>query len=229
MKTIKIPENAQCYCCNKTATTKDHIPPKCFFPKKKDCSNDSPDYRSDLITVPSCLEHNNSRSKDDEYTAAAIVMNSKSDLAFTIFKSKWVQTLLRREGALGKKIFSTARSARVISQKNGILIPSDTLAISYEVERINRVIESIARALYYHESGYKKKWEKSCIIKSLNFLNRDLGKPSDFYFLESIIQNFLVGLKKKVRIQMYFIIRFLSLKKTKFLLLEWFSMAISTS
>src|SRR4028119_384032 len=94
-------ENVQCYCCEQTATTKDHIPPKCFFPEKKYLSSNSPDYRSHLITIPSCSEHNNSRSRDDEYTAAVIVMNSESELAFTMFKSKWVQTLLRREGVLG--------------------------------------------------------------------------------------------------------------------------------
>jgi len=79
---MKFPKDVQCYCCEKAATTKDHIPPKCFFPEKKYLSNSNPDYRSQLITVPSCSERNNFRSKDDEYTAAVIAMNSKSDLAF---------------------------------------------------------------------------------------------------------------------------------------------------
>ena len=33
---MKPPKNVQCYCCEQIATTGDHIPPKCFFPKKKD-------------------------------------------------------------------------------------------------------------------------------------------------------------------------------------------------
>lgn len=192
---MKPPEPAQCYCCERTATTKDHIPPKCFFPEKKYLPSNSPNYRSHLITVPSCSEHNNSRSSDDEYAAAVIVMNSKSDLAFTIFKSKWVQTLLRREGVLGKRIFSTARSARVISENNGLLIPYETLAISYEMRRIERVIESIARALYYRESGYQEKWLNSCIIKSPNLLNRNLSNSQDAYVLNHINQGFIHGEK----------------------------------
>lgn len=188
-------KSQKCYACERTATTRDHIPPKCFFPEKKYLPSNSSDYRSGLITVPSCPEHNNLRSRDDEYAAAVIVMNSKSDLAFTMFKSKWVQTLLRREAVLGKRIFSTARNARVISRNNGLLIPYDTLAITYEVERIERVIESIARALYYHESEYQEKWVNSCLIKSPKFLNRDLSYSQDAYILKHINQAFIEGEK----------------------------------
>lgn len=192
---MKSPKKVQCYCCEAIATTKDHIPPKCFFPEKKHLPSNSPDYRSQLLTVPACSAHNNSRSSDDEYTAAVIVMNSQSDLAFTIFKSKWVQSLLRRGGVLGKRIFSTARSARVISRRKDILIPHETLAISYEIKRIERVIESIARALYYFESGYEEKWSNDCIIRSPNFLNRDLSYSQDAYNLNQINQAFIHGEK----------------------------------
>ncbi len=192
---MKYSENAQCYCCEQTATTKDHIPPLCFFPEKKYLFSNSIDYRSHLITVPSCSEHNNSRSRDDEYTAAVIVLNSESELAFTIFKSKWVKTLLRREGVLGKRIFSTARSVKVTSKKNRVLIPYETLAISYEMGRIERVMESIARGLYYLESGHQEKWVNNCIIKSPNFLNRDLSHAQDAYTLNQINQAFIHGEK----------------------------------
>jgi hypothetical protein len=192
---MKSSQKEQCYCCEKIATTKDHIPPKCFFPEKKHLGNDSSDYRSNLITVPACLEHNNSRSRDDEYTAAMIIMNSESGLAFDMFKAKWVRTLLRREAVLGKRIFSTARSARVISRKNGILIPYETLAISYEIERIDRVIESIARGIYYIESGYSEKWIESCIIKSPKFLKENLSYPKDCYETDRLNKAFIYGEK----------------------------------
>jgi hypothetical protein len=190
---MKTSKNERCYSCEKIAITQDHIPPRCFFPKKKHLPSNSPDYRKNLITVPSCLEHNNSRSKDDEYLAAIIAMNSESDIAFTMFTSKWVQSLLRREGILGKRIFSTARSARVIKRKNNILIPYETLAITYEINRIYRVIESIARGLFYIESGYSEKWLKNCIVMSPNFLNRDLTYAKDYYKLNQLEQAFVHG------------------------------------
>lgn len=186
-----------CYYCEAIATTKDHIPPKCFFPEKKYLPSNSPDYRNQLITVDACSAHNNSRSSDDEYTAAVIVMNSHSDLALAVFKSKWVQALLRREESLGKRIFFTAKNARVISQKNGVLIPNETLAISYEMKRIERVIESIARALYYVESGRQEKWTEDCIIRSLNFLNRDLSYSQDSDNLNQINQAFIHNEKQQ--------------------------------
>jgi hypothetical protein len=192
---MKSSEKNQCYCCEKIATTRDHIPPKCFFPKKKHFPNGGPDYRRQLITVPACSEHNNSRSSDDEYTAAVIVMNSQSTLASTIFKSKWIETLSRREGGLGKRIFSAARRVRVVSKKNGILIPRETLIISYEMKRIERVIKSIACALYYVESGRQEKWTNDCIVRSRNFLNSDLSYLRDDYELYQINQEFIDGEK----------------------------------
>jgi len=194
-KIMKPSETPKCYCCEQIATTKDHVPAQCFFPEEKHLPSGCPDYRNNLITVPSCSEHNNPRSRDDEYAAVVIAINSKSDLALTMLKSKWVRALLRREGSLGKKIFSTARGAKAISRKNGIVIPYETLAVSYQIERIECVIESIARALYYRESGYQKKWVDSCIIKSLKFFNRDMGYAQDDCTLNQIEQAFIHGEK----------------------------------
>jgi hypothetical protein len=192
---MRIKKNVQCYCCEKIATTTEHVPPECFFPKKKYLPSGSRDYKKNLITVPSCSEHNNLKSKDDEYTAAVIVLNSESELAFSIFKTKWVQTLLRRDATLGKKIFSRAEPVKIISRKNHILIPYETLAISYEMNRIDHVIESIARGLYYYESACQKKWVKQCIIRSPNFLKKDLRRADDFYHLDRLNKTFIEGEK----------------------------------
>jgi hypothetical protein len=185
---MKFPKNTQCYYCEKVATTDDHIPPKCMFP---------PNYRNHLITVPSCAEHNNFRSKDDEYAAVVIIMNSESKLSSMFFESQWFKTLQRREGSLGIRIFSNAQKTKVTLKKNGIIIPYDTLAVSYEIERIERVIECISHALYYHDSGYQEKWVKSCIIRSPNFLRKNLSKAEDFDLLNPINQLFIDGEKHK--------------------------------
>jgi len=55
-----------CYMCDALATTKEHIPPKALFLKQKDLLREF-SLRKELITVPSCEEHNNNKSKDDEY------------------------------------------------------------------------------------------------------------------------------------------------------------------
>lgn len=191
----------KCYCCEKEATTKEHVPPKCFFPQRKHLPKNSPDYRQNLITVPSCPEHNNSRSNDDQYTAIVIAMNSETDLAFALTKSKWLKTMLRNEASLGKRIFSKAKPARIISKKERILIPPQTLAITYEIDRIERVIKSIARAIYFLES--QERWLNDVHVISLNFLQSNL-RPPYIQALQKIDQAFIdlqehkkFGLQKK--------------------------------
>lgn len=188
-----------CYYCNEIATTKEHTPPKCFFPKKKDLPSGSPDYRKNLITVPSCEKHNTGRSKDDEYTAVSIIMHSdNSDLAFSLLMSKWIDVLVRQNASLGKLIFSRSTPVVVPYMHGDLLIPGKTLAIAYERERIDQVIKSIAYALYYHESNYKDKWKGECIIKSPKFLTPDLSLNPEHDYLVRASQAFNeLGLEKK--------------------------------
>ncbi len=67
-----------CYKCGKPATSREHVPPKCFFPEKKDVGHDG--FRKNLITVPSCDEHNYQKSDDDEFLLASVaaVLNNNS-------------------------------------------------------------------------------------------------------------------------------------------------------
>lgn len=51
----------KCYMCNNDAETREHVPPLCLFPPKL------PELRTNLITVPSCYEHNSGKSNLDEY------------------------------------------------------------------------------------------------------------------------------------------------------------------
>lgn len=55
-----------CYMCEKESTSVEHAPPRCIFPEQKDLQPGE-DYRVNLITVPSCDEHNMQKSKEDEY------------------------------------------------------------------------------------------------------------------------------------------------------------------
>jgi hypothetical protein len=57
---------ASCYMCESVGTTREHSPPRCLFPESKDLE-DRANLRKNLITVPSCADHNPRLSKDDEY------------------------------------------------------------------------------------------------------------------------------------------------------------------
>lgn len=65
-------EAKECYLCGATSDlTRDHLPPKSFFPKPRP---------NNLITVACCKTCNNNFSKDDEYfrVAASALINSNS-------------------------------------------------------------------------------------------------------------------------------------------------------
>lgn len=61
-----------CYFCGENATTKEHFPPKSFFPEKGK--------HLQMETVPSCSVHNNDKSHLDQYVLAHITMNQGGDL-----------------------------------------------------------------------------------------------------------------------------------------------------
>jgi hypothetical protein len=77
-----------CYRCEAEGTTREHFPPKAFFPRGGGLQ---------LQTVPSCPEHNNDKSRDDMYVLTQICMNAASgeNLAKAIFMRSVVGTLKR--------------------------------------------------------------------------------------------------------------------------------------
>lgn len=59
-----------CYFCNLPGTTDEHVPPRAIFPAQKDFPGEN--HRLDLITVPSCTEHNSGKSDDDEFLLVSL-------------------------------------------------------------------------------------------------------------------------------------------------------------
>ncbi|WP_092683653.1 hypothetical protein [Albimonas donghaensis] len=82
--------------CDAPGTTKEHIPPKSFFPD---------DERDQLLTVRSCEKHNNRKSKDDLYVLAQICLNaSPHNRAREIFELRVKPQLGFNNGALRKRL-----------------------------------------------------------------------------------------------------------------------------
>jgi len=82
--------------CNNDGKTREHIPPQSFFPDGE---------RTNLLTVRSCEEHNNKKTKDDLYILAQICMNaSPSNRAREVFENSVVPQLSFNNGALRKRL-----------------------------------------------------------------------------------------------------------------------------
>ena len=81
-----------CYICGQPATSDEHAPARCFFPKNK---------RVNLTTVHSCSIHNEDTSKDDEYVRNIIAMSiDNNQVALNHFLQKCKKSFEKSPGLL---------------------------------------------------------------------------------------------------------------------------------
>ncbi len=155
-----------CYSCERPATTREHAPPKCFFPEQKDIGRD---LRKNLISVPSCEDHNTARSKDDQYAMAFVVMQYETTgVARDQFSTKIMRSL-KRDLSLVDQVFGEARKIKVKGEQ--------TVAVTVDRARFDRVMASSFRALFYHECG--EKLSDDVTVFSLGIQHKNLERDAD--------------------------------------------------
>jgi len=147
--------NNICYWCGEKATSREHIPPLCLFPEEKDIGIIfKQSFRKNLITVPSCNEHNSKKSNDDEYLLVCLsskIGNNELALAHTYTKIK--RTLEHNPTLLPKGDDSRITIGEYTFPVSQVKIKNPRLMHSFE---------GIARGLYFHE--YNKVFFGSCTI-----------------------------------------------------------------
>lgn len=128
-----------CYMCNMPATSREHVPPKCFFPEQKDFGR-SKDYRQNLLSVSSCDQHNTSKSQDDEYLLFLITSHFDNNLiAQKHFSTKIIRAVKRNPSMY-----------KFVEKNSPILIDGQpTIAYTVDLARFNKEIDHITRALFY--------------------------------------------------------------------------------
>ncbi len=160
-----------CYWCGKTATSREHVPPKCLFPEGKDVKEiyDQP-FRNHLITVPSCDEHNLEKSHEDEYLMACLSGRvGNNGIAYVHNATK-----VKRARTRNPNIFKVDKEDILIIKERKFpiqWIAVDNIKLMYS-------FESIARGLYFHEQ--RKNFDGECKIVSRIFIHPDAQKWSDF-------------------------------------------------
>jgi hypothetical protein len=140
--------------CEMPATTREHVPPKCLFPKESELMElalTGVDFRRNLITVPSCEFHNLGKSGDDEYLwyllGASPVSNS---LGRDLFLLRGKRAWNRRPGLL-KSMLSTA----IPTIAKDELGEYETGKILLDKERFALMMEKIGKAMYFKHFGKK--------------------------------------------------------------------------
>jgi len=122
-----------CHVCGcKLATTREHVPPRTFLdPPRPDC----------LPTAHSCRKCNTSTSMDEQYVACVIEAAACKTVDPSGMQRPAIARALSRRPALASRLKSAAR------ERDG------TFVIEIETWRLSRVLDKVARGLYFYELG----------------------------------------------------------------------------
>lgn len=120
--------------CNEKGITKEHIPPRSFFPEGE---------KEQLLTVKSCNLHNNAKSRDDLYVLAQICMNaSPNNRAREVFMNKVAPQLEFNNSALRRRLAEGA-------------VPLGNGAVKYRVDaaRLNDFFTALSCGIVFKSCG----------------------------------------------------------------------------
>lgn len=164
-----------CYRCSAPATTREHFPPRCFFPKGEGLN-------LQLKTVPSCKEHNNDKSSDDQYLLAHICMNASKGPSLA--RDRFVGSISPQLDRSPKFTLSIFEGATHFADGTG----------SYKVDigRFNNFFNHLCWALYFDRYGHPFNESNHAINHTYPTLQTD--DPGEFE-----VRAFLAGMIGEIR------------------------------
>jgi hypothetical protein len=133
---ILFPNCMRCYLCGASENlTRDHIPPKGFFP---------PPRPSNLITVPCCHTCNQNYSLDDE--AARLWFSAHLGASKA---GEWIveNRASKRSPALIQSLLATMEETKLLTVENGVI---DVTRFEIPVNRIEKFIIRVTKGLLTH-------------------------------------------------------------------------------
>jgi Tfp pilus assembly protein PilF len=173
-----------CYKCGKPAVGLEHVPPKCIFPEAKDLGKD---YRKNLIKIPSCAEHNQDKTEEDEFFMLTITPHVGNNF------EGYLQTKTKVKRAFGKKkpdYFNTILE----NHKSVIIEDSDGdehlfYTGKMDHERMDKYIELMVSGLFYHE--YEQIFTGDIlIIYDFLYTSETIAKDTSFFIRSKLNSEF---------------------------------------
>jgi hypothetical protein len=136
--------------CDREATSKEHVPPKCLFPEKKDLPKGC-DFRKNLIKVPSCDEHNTQKCKDDEYLLFLLL----SAYHGNTHKQHHFDTKLMRAVARKPHVYEYfLRELKEITVQKEDGSTEQAVGFRVDVPRFENIVRHMASGIVYHHHKY---------------------------------------------------------------------------
>lgn len=160
------------YCGNsELRLTRDHVPPKCLFPRP----------RPQLITVPACHPCNDSFKRDDEYFRLAVISEAvyRNDEATRLWRGRVTP---RMGGGLRRSLLARMRNVEMRTEAG--VITGRATAIHFDGPRVNRVLERIVRGLIWHHYQFRPLGVRFEI-----FFNPDLSSFQDDVLLTTSLDS----------------------------------------
>jgi hypothetical protein len=159
-----------CYICGQPATSQEHAPARCFFPKGE--------VKGILTKVDSCAAHNEDTSKDDEYVRNIIAMTiGNNEVALSHFLQSCVKSFIKSPKLLSA---TTKVRKRVYYKEKENEDVKPTYAFQIDRDRIDLVMRKIAYATYFKKYGTT--WNRELAIGT-EFLRHDGMDADDFGLL----------------------------------------------
>ena len=193
-------QHEKCYMCEQKATSVEHVPPKCLFPEYKDTQRD---LRLNLITVPSCDDHNGKKSRDDEFlmvSLAGIIGNNS--IGYQHYRGKIQRALKRTSYKLLEKVFLSRKLVKISDENKFINILYGTP----DYDRLISCFKHIAYGIHLH---YFKRDFKGEMKPYLDFLHTNEKNPKTFKaFLREKVKTELINVPKHGQNQEVFYYQF---------------------
>ena len=136
-----------CYRCDNPATSREHVPPKCIFPERKDIAGQ--DFRNSLITVPSCDAHNSKKSADDEFLMVSLAgIFSNNSIGYRHKMTKVNRAIAKSSNRLLDKAFLERKHFIVQLEENKFI---EVIRGTPDFKRLENCFEQIALGLFYYK------------------------------------------------------------------------------
>lgn len=161
-----------CYRCGELAETREHFPPKAFFPKGGNLQ---------LKTVPSCAIHNNDKSKDDQYLLTHICMHAATgeNLPKQIFRRSILPGLER------------SPSFRTMMNHGAEWLDAGARRYPVDIARFDNFFDGLVHAIFFDRYGFPMP-EDSHRIRHIytSLVSEDPGHQQEVLFAKRMTTHF---------------------------------------
>lgn len=182
---------SNCYACDAPATSREHVPPLCIFPDGRDSNGKN--LRRNLITVPSCEEHNLKKSKDDEFLMISVAgIFGNNSIGFRHKLGKVDRAIRRSSGKLLNSVFTERKHFVLDKIKANEFI--EVIWGTPDHERLVRCCASIAQGIYYHEFEHRFSGRLQILLGHLRY-----SDPNSAQFVRFIKDRVDLELSNKPR------------------------------